>query len=278
LYTEKLHDVALRVEDTDSADRFLVSGRGELHLAILIETMRREAYEFEVSRPEVIYREGENDELLEPFEELELEVPESQTGTVMDLLGTRRGRMVDMDNRQTPGITRITYVVPTRGLLGFRYQFLNATKGTGVMNTIFHGYHPFAGKIEGRTFGSLVAWEAGTATSFGLRNAEERGMLFIEPGDEVYEGMVVGQYQRPGDLSINVAKKKHLTNMRQSYKDIEVRLTTPRKMSLDEAIEYLAEDDLLEITPRAYRIRKRILNADKRAKLTKRTKEALLQE
>jgi GTP-binding protein len=278
LYAERLHDIALRVEDTDSADRFLVSGRGELHLAILIENMRREGYEFEVSRPEVIYREGENGQLLEPFEQLELEIPEAQTGTVMDLLGPRRGQMVGMDNQQTPGVTRLTYVVPTRGLLGFRYQFLTTTKGTGVMNALFDGYHPFAGRIEGRTSGSLVAWETGTATSFGLHNAEARGLLFIEPGDEVYEGMVVGQNQRPGDLAINVAKKKHLTNMRQSFKEIDVRLTPPRKMSLDEAIEYLAEDDLLEITPQAYRIRKRILKTNDRGKLAKRTKEALLQD
>jgi len=277
LYEERLHDVALRVEDADAADRFLVSGRGELHLAILIETMRREGYEFEVSRPEVIYRQGEDGELLEPFEQLELEVPDAHTGTVMDLLGPRRGQLVDMDNRRTPGVTRLTYVVPTRGLLGFRYLYLNATKGTGVMNTLFHGYHPLAGRIEGRSFGSLVAWETGIATSYGLHSAEERGLLFIEPGDEVYEGMVVGQYQRPGDLAVNVAKKRHLSNVRQSFKEIDVRLTPPRKMSLDEAIEYLAEDDLLEVTPRAYRIRKRVLSTDERGKLTKRAKEALLQ-
>ncbi len=273
LFEETVHNVALRVEETDSADTFLVAGRGELQLAILIETMRREGYEFQVSRPEVIFKEGEAGETLEPYEEVHLEVPEAHVGTVVDLLGQRRGQMTDLVHASKDGSAHLTYIVPTRGLLGFRYQFLTSTKGTGAMNTIFHGYMPMAGKIEDRPFGSLVAWEAGQATAFGLKNAEERGRLFIEPGTEVYEGMVIGQYARPGDLTINVAKKKHLTNVRSSTQDVEVRLAPPRRMSLDEAIEYLGEDELLEVTPESYRIRKRILSSEERGKTAKRAKE-----
>jgi len=170
----------------------------------------------------------------------------------------------------------LVYIVPTRGLLGFRYQFLTATRGNGIMNTIFHGYDEMAGPMSSRSNGSLVSWEAGVTTTFGLKNAEERGTLFISAGVEVYDGMVVGEYTRPGDLTINVCKKKHLTNMRSSNKDIEVRLTTPRSMSLDEAIEYLSDDELLEVTPLTYRIRKRILNMEERGKTVKKAKEALL--
>jgi len=274
LFEERAHNVALRVEETDSAESFLVSGRGELHLAILIETMRREGYEFQVSRPEVIFRTGDAGETLEPFEEVHLEVPEAHVGTVVDLLGQRRGQMTDLQAAGADGTVHMTYLAPTRGLLGFRYQFLTATKGTGVMNSLLHGYLPLAGKIDERDFGSLVAWEAGPATAFGLKNAEERGVLFIEAGVEVYEGMVIGQHQRPGDLTVNVAKKKHLTNVRSSNRDVEVRLAPPRRLSLDEAMEYLGEDELLEVTPVSYRIRKRILNSEERGKLTKKAKEA----
>lgn len=276
LFDELRHNVALRVEETDTMDTFLVSGRGELHLAILIETMRREGYEFQVSRPEAIFKEGVNGELLEPFEELHIETSPETVGTVVEMLGTRRGQMVEMANA-TDNSVHLTYIVPTRGLLGFRYQFLTATRGMGVMNTIFNGYQPFAGPIVSRLTNSLVAWEAGTTTNYGLKNAEERGMLFLGPGVEVYEGMVVGETQRGNnDIAVNVCKKKHLTNMRSSNADIMVRLTTPRSMSLDEAIEYLAEDELLEVTPVAYRIRKRILDTEERGKQTKRAaKEAL---
>jgi len=275
LFDETVHNVALRVEETESTDAFVVSGRGELQLAILIETMRREGYEFQVSRPEVIYKQGEAGETLEPYEEVHLEVPESHVGTVVDLLGQRRGQMTNLLHAGVGGTAHLTYVVPTRGLLGFRYQYLTATKGTGVLNTLFHGYRPFAGKMEERDFGSLVAWETGVSTTYGLKNAEDRGVLFIDPGFEVYEGMVVGQQQRPGDLTINVAKKKHLTNVHASTKDIEVRLTPPRRLSLDEAIEYLGEDELLEVTPAAYRIRKRILDTRERGKAVKRAREAV---
>jgi GTP-binding protein len=274
LFDELRQNVALKVAETESADTFLVSGRGELHLAILIETMRREGYEFQVSRPEVIFREGEDGETLEPFEEVYIETSPETVGVVVEMLGSRRGQMLDMVDA-TDGSVRLNYLVPTRGLLGFRYQFLTATRGMGVLHTLFHGYLPMVGLMNTRATGSLVAWEPGTTTTYGLKNAEERGTLFCGPGIEVYEGMVIGEHQRPGDLAVNVCKKKHLTNMRQSNRDIEVRLSTPRQMSLDEAIEYLAEDELLEVTPENYRIRKRILNTEERGKQTKRAKEAI---
>ena len=274
LMNELRVNVSLRVEDTESAENFIVSGRGELHLAILIETMRREGYEFQVSRPEVILRESADGTQLEPYEEVHIEVSSEAIGTVVEMLGSRRGKMVDMHD-MGDGSTRLVYIAPTRGLLGFRYQFLTATRGMGVINTIFHGYDEYCGPLSSRTNGSLVAWEPGTTSTYGLKNAEERGILFLGPGIEVYEGMVVGEYTRPGDLVINVCKKKHLTNMRSSNKDIEIRLVTPRQMSLDEAIEYLAEDDLLEVTPVSFRIRKRILNSDTRGRLEKRAREAM---
>ncbi len=270
-------NVALRVEETESAENFIVSGRGELHLAILIETMRREGFEFQVSRPEVILRESADGTQLEPFEEVHIEVSSEAIGTVVEMLGSRRGKMVDM-HEMGDGSTRLVYIAPTRGLLGFRYQFLTATRGMGVINTIFHGYDAYCGTLASRTNGSLVAWEPGVTSTYGLKNAEERGVLFYGAGVEVYEGMVIGEYTRPGDLVINVCKKKHLTNMRSSNKDIEIRLVTPRQMSLDEAIEYLAEDELLEVTPSAFRIRKRILDSDTRGRLEKRAREALLNE
>ncbi len=274
LLQELRNNVALRVAETEAADTFLVSGRGELHLAILIETMRREGYEFQVSRPEAIMREGDDGELLEPFEEVHVETSSDTVGVVVEMLGARKGQMIDLVNNPDTTV-HLTYIIPTRGLLGFRYQFLTATRGMGVMHSMFNGYHPLAGNLPGRNSSSIVAWEAGTTTNFGLKNAEERGVLFLGPGVEVYEGMVVGETQRPLDLPVNVCKKKHLTNMRSSNKDIEVRLTPPRQMSLDEALEYLAEDELLEITPINFRIRKRILNTEDRGKLTKKAKELL---
>jgi GTP-binding protein len=274
LFDELKNNVALRVEETEKADTFLVSGRGELHLGILIETMRREGYEFQVSKPEVIFRRGEAGETLEPFEEVHVEVAESHTGTVIEMLGNRRGQMINMNNGGD-GSVYLTYVVPTRGLLGFRQQFLTATQGMGVMNTLFHDYLPMAGGIPERSQGSLVAWENGTATAFAIRNAEERGYLFIDPGTEVYEGMVIGQHQRPGDLNINIAKKKQLTNVRAARAEILASLTPARKMSLDECIEYLAEDELLEVTPKNIRIRKRILNSDERGKQAKKREEEM---
>ena len=268
LYNELRTNVSLRVADTESADSFLVSGRGELHLAILIETMRREGYEFQVSRPEVILRSGEDGEVLEPFEEVHIDTDAGSVGVVVEMLGARRGQMLDMVDA-ADGSTHLTYLAPTRGLLGFRYQFLTATRGAGVMHTLFHGYLPMAGTMSTREQGSLVSWEPGITTTFGLRNAEERGTLFYGAGVEVYEGMVIGEHQRPGDLTVNVCKQKHLTNIRAARADVTARLTTPRQMSLDEAIEYLAEDELMEVTPVNYRIRKRILDTHERGRQKK---------
>jgi len=274
LFNELRRNVALRVEETDSAEAFLVSGRGELHLAILMEEMRREGYEFEISRPEVILRESEDGELLEPYEEVHIETTRDTMGTVIELLGSRQGQMINMQDSHTNSV-HLTFLLPTRGLLGFRYQFLAATRGMGVMNTLFYGYAPLAGEVEQRTNGSLVAWERGVATVHGLENAEERGRLFIRHGTEVYAGMVIGKHQRPGDLEVNVCKQKQVTNVRRSFKEIDERLTPPHEMSLDEAIEYLADDELLEVTPETFRIRKKILDTEKRRKAVKRAKEAV---
>ena len=274
LFEELRTNVALRVEETESAENFLVSGRGELHLGILIETMRREGYEFQVSRPEVIFHKADDGALLEPYEEVHIETSNETVGIVVEMLGGRRGQMMNMQD-SGQGTTRLIYIVPTRGLLGFRYQFLTSTRGAGVMHTIFHGYDEMAGAMSTRQSGSLVAWEAGTTTAYALKSAEERGVLFCGPGVEVYEGMVVGENARPVDLPINVCKKKHLTNVRASRGDMEIRLTPPRPMSLDEAIEYLADDELLEVTPESYRIRKRILATEERGKQTKKIKEQL---
>ncbi len=273
LFNELRTNVSLRVEETESADRFVVSGRGELHLAILIETMRREGYEFQVSRPEVILRQ-ENGEVLEPFEEVYIETIPEVLGAVVEMLGGRRGQMLEMHDNDGDTV-RLRYLVPTRGLLGFRYHFMTATRGAGFLHSIFHDYLPMAGGLLGRNEGSIVAWEPGVTTTYGLKNAEERGLLFLEPGVEVYEGMVVGQNTRPGDLVVNVCKKRHVTNVRSSYKEIDDRLTPPRDMSLDECIEYLDSDELLEVTPKSLRIRKRILDSRTRGREDKRAREAL---
>ncbi|MER2599787.1 MAG: translational GTPase TypA [Caldilineales bacterium] len=274
LDNELRHNVALRVEDTESADTFLVSGRGELHLAILIETMRREGYEFQVSRPEVILRDGPDGEKLEPFEEVHIETSPETVGVVVEMLGKRRGQLLDMQDMNN-GSVMLTYLVPTRGLLGFRYQFLTATRGMGTMHSILHDYLPLAGAMQARSRGSLIAWETGASTTYGLKNGEERGVLFIGPGVEVYQGMVVGEHQRPGDLDVNICKARHLDNIRSSTKEIQERLTPPREMSLDECIEYLADDELLEVTPLNLRIRKRILPKHDRDRVAKQTKQLL---
>jgi GTP-binding protein len=273
LFDELRTNVALRVEETDSAEMFLVSGRGELHLGILIETMRREGYEFQVSRPEVIFHKAEDGSLLEPYEEVHIETSAESVGAVVEMLGARRGRMMDMQDTGQ-GSTRMTYIAPTRGLLGFRYQFLASTRGAGVMHTVFSGYDEMAGTMATRGTGSIVAMEAGDTTSYALKQAEERGTLFYGPGVAVYEGMVVGETSRGQDIPINVCRKKHLTNVRAARGDMEIRLTPPRQMSLDEAIEYLADDELLEVTPDSYRIRKRILDTEERGKQSKKAKEA----
>ena len=271
LDNELRHNVALRVEDTESADTFLVSGRGELHLAILIETMRREGYEFHISRPEVILRDGPAGEKLEPFEEVHIETSPETVGVVVEMLGKRRGQLMHMQEGTT-GTTHLTYIAPTRGLLGFRYQFLTATRGMGVMHSIFHDYLPLAGAMVSRSRGSLIAWETGTTTTYGLKNGEERGVLFLGPGIEVYQGMVVGEHQRPGDLDVNVCKPRHLDNIRSATKEIQERLSPPRQLSLDECMEYLADDELLEVTPLSLRIRKRILDKHNRDKAVRAAK------
>jgi GTP-binding protein len=269
LSDEMRSNVALRVQDGETADRFVVSGRGELHLSILIETMRREGYEFDVSKPEVIYHQDEQSgELLEPVEQVYVEVADSMTGTVIELLGARRGQMLDL--RTENSTTTLTYLVPTRGLLGFRPNFMRATSGMGQVSSIFHSYAPHTGTMQGRQFGSLVAWEDGVASSFGLENSQERGTLFIPPQTDVYEGMVVGEHIRPEDLAVNVAKTKHLTNMRAASGDKAISLTPHRNLSLEDCLEFLAEDELLEVTPNNLRIRKRVLNNEERQKLQKR--------
>jgi GTP-binding protein len=274
LFNEVKNNLALRVEETANADTFMVAGRGELHLAILIETMRREGYEFHVSRPEVILKTDDAGKPLEPFEKVHIEINPDAVGIAIENLSKRRGELQDMLESST-GSTLLTFIVPSRGMLGFRYQFLTATRGQGTMNTIFHGYAPMVGAIATRSRGSLVAWESGITTTFGLKNAEERGTLFITPGTEVYAGMVVGEHQRPGDLDVNVCKSKHLTNMRNAIRDIEVRLTPPKELSLDECIEYLADDELLEVTPKSLRIRKRLLDQTERGRAAKRAKELI---
>lgn len=262
LYGETERDVALKVEDTDNADTFRVSGRGELHLAILIENMRREGYEFQVSKAEVIYKDIDGTRH-EPYELVEIEVDSDYQGSVVELMGLRRGTMRDMSVSDS-GSVQFVYHVPTRGLLGFRQQLLTATRGTGIMNSLFAGYQPYAGDVQTRQFGSLIAWEQGVTSSYGLSSAQERGQLFVGSGVDVYEGMVIGQHIRDEDLEVNACKKKQLTNMRSSGADDALRLDVPRNMSLDDCIEYLADDELLEVTPLHLRIRKRLLNTDER--------------
>lgn len=272
LFRETRSNLALKVEETGSSDTLLVSGRGELHLAILIETMRREGYEFHVSRPEVILQTSPEGKILEPFEEVRIEIQPDDIGVVMESLNNRQGNLQDMQESST-GTVLLTFLVPTRGILGYRHQFLTMTRGTGVLSTSFNKYAPKVGSVEVRSHGSLVAWETGTATTFGLKNAESRGVLFIEPGTEVYGGMVIGENKRPDDIEINVCKTKHLTNMRNNIREIDQRLVTPREMSLDQYIEYLADDELLEITPKNLRIRKKILDHSARIRETKKETE-----
>ncbi len=263
LYQETERDVALRVEDTESPDVFLVAGRGELHLGILIETMRREGYEFQVSRPEVIFHEDAHGNRLEPIELVEIEVGADYQGVVVELLGKRQGEMRDMHVRDD-GSVHYVYLVPTRGLLGFRQLFLTATRGTGVLNSLFYGYAPFTGDIIARENGSLIASESGVVTTYGINQVQDRGVFFVTPGQEVYAGMVVGQHIRDVDLEVNVCKEKHLTNIRNNKGAENIRLEAPRTLSLDDAIEYIGDDELVEVTPRGWRLRKKLLSADDR--------------
>jgi GTP-binding protein len=273
LYNEIRSNVALRVQDTEQPDRFTVSGRGELHLGILIETMRREGYEFEVSKPEVIYREDpETGQLLEPIEDVHIEVADESAGTVLELMGARKGRMVNMHSEN--GTTYLQYLIPTRFLIGFQSQFMRATSGLGQIHTLHHGYDVVSpDSPPGRQFGSLVADQNGTAMAYALVNLQARGTFFIGPQTEVYEGMVVGEHIRAEDLSVNVAKAKHLTNFRAKPSETTDGLTPARNMSLDDCIEFLAEDELLEVTPKSLRLRKRVLNFEQRMKATKAAKK-----
>lgn len=257
LYRELLRDVSLHVEDGDTAESFRVLGRGEMHLSILIETMRREGYELQVGPPHVLYKE-ENGELLEPMEMLTVDVPESVMGSVLEKMGSRKGEILKMS--PVGSRMRIEIKVPERGLFGYRSEFMTDTKGEGVFNTLFYGYEPYKGKIPMRASGSLIAFESGDSVTYGLYNAQERGDLFIGPGVPVYAGMVVGSSPNGKDIAVNVCKRKHVTNMRASGSDEALRLTPPRLMSLEDCLEYLAEDEMLEVTPKSLRIRKRMLD------------------
>ncbi len=263
LFKELLKDVSLKVFETDNTDTFRVCGRGEMHLSILIETMRREGFEFMVGTPKVLYQTIDG-VLCEPVERLLVDVPQNNVGGVMEAMGTRKGELVHM----TPSGSRIKleFLIPARGLFGYKNEFLTDTKGEGIMNSVFYEYQPYKGEIPGRATGSLVAFESGEAVTYGLYNAQDRGVLFIDPGTQVYEGMVVGYSPKSEDIRVNVCKKKHVTNMRSSSSDEAMRLITPRKFSLEEAIEFIADDEMLEITPKSIRIRKAILNGEQRLK------------
>ncbi len=260
-------DVSLRVEDTDSADSFKVSGRGELHLSILIETMRREGYEFQVSRPEVLFKDIDG-KRYEPMELATIDVPEEFVGNVIEKLGTRKGEMVNMVPSKG-GYTRLEFNIPARGLIGYRSEFLTDTKGNGILNTIFNDYEPYKGEIVSRPQGSLIAFESGEAVTYGLYNAQERGDLFIGPATKVYSGMVVGRNARSGDMEVNVCKKKQLTNTRSSGADDALKLTPPINMSLEKCIEFITDDELVEVTPENLRIRKKILDSNLRKKASR---------
>ncbi len=270
LYRELLRDVSLRVEDTDSADSFRVSGRGEMHLSILIETMRREGYEFQVSSPKVLYKDIDG-EKYEPVERLIVDVPENSTGPVFQSMGERKGELLHMT--AIGSRMRLEFLVPARGLFGYKSEFLTDTKGEGVMSSVFFEYQPYKGEITRKLTGSLVAFETGEAVTYGLYNAQGRGLLFIGAGTPVYEGMVVGVSPKEGDINVNVCKTKHLTNTRSSSSDDALRLIPPKKMSLEESLEYIGDDELLEITPLNVRIRKQILNGELRAKARAKAKQ-----
>jgi GTP-binding protein len=261
LFKELLKDVSLHVAETDSADSFKVSGRGEMHLSILIETMRREGYEFQVSTPRVLFKTIDG-QPSEPIEELIIDVPTDSVGPIMEKMGIRKAELQHMEpqgNRM-----RIEFLIPSRGLFGYRSEFLTDTKGEGILNSIFHGYEPMKGDIPQRAFGSLISFETGESVAYGLFNAQERGNMFIDAGVKVYAGMVVGSSPKGDDIVVNVCKKKHVTNMRSSASDEALRLIPPHHMSLEEALEFIADDELLEVTPKAYRVRKRVLDHSQR--------------
>lgn len=263
LFRELLKDVSLRVSETDSTDSFRVAGRGEMHLSILIETMRREGYEFQVSTPRVLFHEVEGVRH-EPMERLIVDVPADCVGAVMEKMGTRKAELQSMDPQGTR--TQLEFIIPSRGLFGYRNEFLTDTKGEGIMNTLFEGYEPYKGDIPMRSQGSLIAFESGESVTYGLYNAQERGVLFIPAGIPVYEGMIVGSNPKGDDMAVNVCKKKHVTNMRASGSDEALRLVPYKRMSLEEALEFIADDELVEITPKNIRLRKQILDNNQRMK------------
>lgn len=271
LYKELERNVALRVEDTEGTDAWTVSGRGELHLTILMETMRREGFEFQVSRPRVISRTGPSGERLEPYEELAIDVPEEYLGAVIEKLGPRRAEMIEMRN-PGQGLTRLLYRIPARGLFGYRSEFLTDTRGLGIMHHRFLEYGPWAGTLAGRSRGTLVSMENGVIVTFALANLAERATLFVSPGEPVYEGMIVGENSRPGDLDVNPTKEKKLTNMRTKSTDDLIQLEPPRVLTLESALEYIEEDELIEITPESIRLRKRHLGVSERKRMSRDSK------
>ncbi len=273
LFNEVKTNVAMRVETTETTDTFRVSGRGELHLSILIEQMRRQGYEFAVSRPKVILKKNEAGETLEPIEELTIDVPQEYVGAVMEKLGSRKAELVDMAN-QGESSMRLKFLIPARGLMGYRSELLTDTRGNGVMSHVFHDYEPYKGAIEERKTGSLVAHETGDTSSYGLFNTQDRGRLFIGPGVPVYEGQIVGESARAGDIVVNVCKKKHVTNMRAAGSDEALRLTPPVELTLEQCLEFIADDELVEITPLSIRMRKRLLTKDARVKAFNASKSA----
>jgi GTP-binding protein len=273
LFKELERNVALKVEPTDSPDTHTVSGRGELHLGILMETMRREGYEFQVSRPRVITKTGPDGERLEPYEELMIDVPEEYMGVVMEKLGPRRSELMEMKN-PGQGMVRMTFRIPARGLFGYRSEFLTDTRGTGIMHHRFLDYGPWAGPLAGRKRGVLVADREGAVVAYALGNLQERAQMFVEPGDQVYEGMIAGESSRPGDMDVNVTKEKKLTNMRASGSDDNILLEPPREITLEYALEYIEEDELIEVTPETIRLRKRMLQANDRKKAARASRVA----
>ncbi len=268
LFKELQTDVSLRVEETESTDAFKVSGRGELHLSVLIEKMRREGYEFQVSKPVVLYKYDEKGRKLEPMEKVYIDVTEEYIGAVIEKLGRRKGELISMSEAKG-GYVRLIFSVPARGLIGYSQEFMTDTKGNGILNSVFDGYEPYKGDIPKRKEGSLISYETGEATTYGLYQAQERGVLFISPGTEVYEGMVIGANPKGLDIEVNVCKRKHQTNIRAAGSDDALKLSPPRKMTLEEALEFIEEDELVEITPENIRIRKKILDSNKRYKSKK---------
>ena len=268
LYKEAETDVSLRVEPTETTEAFKVSGRGELHLSVLIENLRREGYEFQVSKPEVMFKTDENGKKLEPIEIATIDVDQEYTGSIIEKLGRRKGEMIDM-HPSASGYTRLIFRIPARGLIGYRTEFMTDTKGTGILNTEFEGYDRYKGDLERRPLGSLIATEKGLATAYGLNAAQSRGQLFIEPGEEIYEGLIVGSNAKGLDIDVNICKKKKMTNTRASGSDDAIILTPAKKMSVEEMMEFVEEDELIEITPHYLRIRKKILDAQKRYKSKK---------